>query len=335
MAYQTKPLPFAQAFKMLLPRRDIMLLRDGDDPHDRKSSAFWQAPNGVYNQALRDDEVGLELSPPEVEALLAKPPYETAVLVGDGAKRYEDAVAPPQAAPEVLEEFRAVEQPVNFQNDMRYIPRQIIPFMVSVGGITSKTVDQKTVDALRSLIETHAQRIHGLTTSFTSSSAARARLSAIMGSQTHVKGAKSVSDQVIFTFAERYGKPVTALLDEVGYEWAKNGITFALMFIEPDPTYTKVVDAWRYEDCEIVHVEGFGHHRDLLQELPAADCIRDDAGKFQSMPQIEATIQGKVLRGRATREAAQLILDAFVLNSFNPHNLSAASMGDVLDKEST
>jgi len=349
MTYQTKPMPFSQAFRMLLPQRDIMLLREGDDPHNRQSSAFWQSTSGVYNQALAGDDVGMELTDNEAMALTVNPPYPTAVLVGDGAKRYEDEVLP-TLAPAEDDDAVDLSEPSQgagpaerewldnaarlglFSTKIAYIPRQIIPFLVSVSSKTTKDVDQKTVDALRALIEKDALRIHGLTTSF----AKRTPLTSIAGrsplSDYEMAGGVSpTSNSVIFTFAEQYGKPVTALLDEVGYEWAKNGVTFALVFIEPDPTYTKVVDAWRYEECELIYVEGFNHHRDMTRDVPAADCITDDNGKFQSMPHIEATIQGKVLRGRATREAAQLILDAMVLSGVNPHHLTPQDLGSATE----
>ncbi len=343
MAYQTKPYPFAEAFQKLLPQRDIMLFREGDDPENRTSSAFWQAPNGTYNQATAGDDVGMDLTEDEVQALLRNPPYETAILVGDGAKRYEEEVAPtPPAGTYAGEtelgdppwdagpaEQKWVHEPTRlplFPSEIAYVPRQIIPFLVGVGSKTTKHVDQKTVEALRSLIEKHAQRIHGLSTSFTK----RPQLTSIVGRSPleyeTLGGAMAASNHVIFTFSERYDKAVTALLDEVGYEWSKDGVTFSLVFIEPDPTYTKVVDAWRYEECELTHVEGFNHHRDLARDAPAADCITDDSGKFQSMPPIEATIQGKVLRGRTVREAAQLILDAMILNGANPHHFTATSV---------
>lgn len=353
MAYKSKPLPFAEAFQKLLPQRDIMLLRaDFIQDQPRLGSAFWQAADGKYYQAVENDETGMDLSEDEVQALLRNPPYELAVLVGDGAKRYEDEVLPTLAPAEDDDAVDLTELgdppwgagPAErewldnaarlglFSTKIAYIPRQIIPFLVSVSSKTTKDVDQKTIDALRALIEKDALRVHGLTTSL----AKRPQITAITGrgpvsDYETTGGVSPTSNSVIFTFAEQYGKPVTALLDEVGYEWAKNGVTFALVFIEPDPTYTKVVDAWRYEECELVYVEGFNHHRDLTRDMPAADCITDDNGKFQSMPHIEATIQGKVLRGRATREAAQLILDAMVLSGVNPHHLTPQDLGSATE----
>lgn len=88
----------------------------------------------------------------------------------------------------------------------------------------------------------------------------------------------------VFTFGERFGKPIYNLFEVILHQNRKLGnkqasytfnedrirrnvINFQLLFIEPDPTHTRVVSAWLLKDVYVKSVKGDDGRRDLTAEL--------------------------------------------------------------------
>ena len=159
----------------------------------------------------------------------------------------------------------AAPAPEAINSNTNYVKQNIIPFLITEPlGYADLPDPAIWTECLKSLIEVQATSITGLNSTLTVDMEGRTVGGA--GEQhedvTNVTRAVSAPS---FTWPEKYGKPVTRFWDGhivnlLGDPDTKtprvstftdkvldlladyNG--FAVLFVEPDPTYTKVVEAW-------------------------------------------------------------------------------------------
>ena len=185
---------------------------------------------------------------------------------------------------------------------------------------------QKWVSVLKSLIELHPKTIEGLNAGIK------------LETDTHnVGGAGELQDEVIdskrdrsepvFTYVEKYGKPIQTFLQQ----WIQYGImdpdtkypligtltgqkpddmladwySCSVLFVEPDPTHRKVVQSWVVTN---MFPKGTG---DIVgkRDLTSASEVLNLSIEFTGIAQT----------GLGTNVFAQKILDAITLDNANPY----------------
>ena len=179
---------------------------------------------------------------------------------------------------------------------------------------------------MKALVELHAKTIEGLQSTLT-----------VEYSETPVGGAGEMQEDVTnvtrarsnpsFTWTEKYGKPINAFLDgwilnlimdpqtkfpAVVTRGSKkptdllpdyNGMT--VMFVEPDPTHTKVVQAWLCTNMRPKTGGDVTGRRDLT----AAGETVDYQVEFTAVTQV----------GAGVNKFAQRLLDEMTLTGANPN----------------
>jgi len=231
---------------------------------------------------------------------------------------------------------RMLEQWINNQP---YYPRNLITVVLRC-GIPEVDKDSNVIaQTIRSLLELHSSSIKGLNTSF------------------RLKG--SLDKQVTFEFNERYGRPIDKFLiwwySKYRKAWYRGDVsedgTIDVMFIEPDPTHTKVSQAFFMYDMHPVEYSGIESARDLTratvtEEPPPTpkvnfwknlwrrtlahlrgDRLRYAFEAYQAPrpkpTKLSVTFGGEVCVGPLIDEHAQSILEQFNVVGANPYNRAA------------
>lgn len=120
----------------------------------------------------------------------------------------------------------------------------------------------------------------------------------------------------IFRYGEKYGYPVTELhrhwMEDLLWKKPDSVLVedtkLSVMFIEPDPTHTLVVDAWLCEEFHPVMFGGIPGVRDLVRENYAAV--------------ITVEYDAKTRRGSEINQTAAELLKGLNVQSANPHGRS-------------
>lgn len=185
---------------------------------------------------------------------------------------------------------------------------------------------QKWVSVLKSLIELHPKTIEGL----------NAGLKLELDSH-NVGGAGEMQDEVtdskrdrsepVFTYVEKYGKPIQNFLQQ----WIQYGImdpdtkypligtltgqkpddmladwySCSVLFVEPDPTHRKVVQSWVVTNMFPKGTGDIAGKRDLTSASEVLNLSIEFTGIAQT--------------GLGTNVFAQKILDAITLDNANPY----------------
>lgn len=154
----------------------------------------------------------------------------------------------------------------NYVSNARYVRRNIIPILVEAPrGFNHLENKDRYVATLKALVELHATAIEGLQSTLTVDMAETA-LGGAGEMQEDVTNVTRARSNPTFTWPEKYGAPINAFLEswivnllmdpETKFPAVfSNGVSvptdllpdfqsMTVMFIEPDPTHTKVLRAW-------------------------------------------------------------------------------------------
>lgn len=223
-----------------------------------------------------------------------------------------------------------------YVSNANYVKRPLVARLVEAPrGFSDLGDPQRYIDTLKSLIELHPQRIEGLSATLT-----------VESTETPVGGAGEMQQDVTnvsrersapsFTWVEKYGKPINAFLTswitnlimdpETKYPAVvTNGtaqvtdllpdyVGATIMFFEPDPTFTKVVEAWLCTNMKpTTSGEVMG-----IRDLTAPGETSEYAVEFTALTQ----------RGDGVTRFAQRMLDEMNLTGVNP-NLQPAFVEDI------
>jgi len=225
--------------------------------------------------------------------------------------------------------------PESFVGSLPHVGRNVIPFVVRKG---SKMSDE-LFEALRAFIELHAHSITGFSNGLVIDESPT-------GQQTidyHGKTLRLIA-------AEKYGKPLGNALENYA-RFAQDGMwagqlqrTIGVLFIEPDPTYTKVVDAWYYEDFRIKNITGVVSRRDLLNPAGVAPKLSEEEdSKLPSMEHLErfkkrqledaqftVAMHGEIHKGPEVVDFASKVLTAEISRIENVDSAPAGALSDSL-----
>jgi hypothetical protein len=212
-----------------------------------------------------------------------------------------------------------------------YCPRNLLAFVIR-NGIPEAVADETIVaDTVRCLLELHAQEISGLNTGFSHASPRE--------------------KQVKFKFIEKYGRPIDSFLtwwyDKYQTAWNRGDVgddgTLDVMFLEPDPTHTKVTHAIYMYRMRPIEYSGIESKRDLytprafpVPEKPKptfwqrfvaslkGDPIKDAIKKLQEAPSVKPTVlnvtfTGETSTGPMVIKFAQELLDQANVAATNPY----------------
>lgn len=218
----------------------------------------------------------------------------------------------------------------NYVSSARYIRRNLIPILVEApGGFQDLDNPEKYVETLKALIELHATSIEGLQSTLT-----------VEMSETALGGAGEMQQDVMnvtrerstptFTWPEKYGKPINTFLEswivnllmdpETKYPRViSNGVSpgdllpdyqsMTVMFIEPNPTHSKVVNAWLCTNMKPMT----GGENTGSKELGTGGQEVEHSVEFSAITQV----------GQAVRDFAQRLLDQMNLTGANPNRRPA------------
>ena len=219
----------------------------------------------------------------------------------------------------------------NYVSSSRYIRRNIIPILVEAPrGFQNLRNPDKHVETLKALVELHATGIEGLQSNLT-----------VEMSETPLGGAGEMQQSVMnvtrerstpsFTWPEKYGNPINTFLES----WITNLLmdpetkyprvisqgdanvgdllpdfqAMTVMFIEPDPTHTKVVKAWLSTNMmPLTGGENLGS-----KEIGTGGQEVEHSVEFSAITQI----------GQAVSDFAQRLLDELNLTGANPNRRPA------------
>lgn len=154
----------------------------------------------------------------------------------------------------------------NYVSNARYIRRNVIPLLIEAPrGFNYMPNGDRYIKTLKALVELHATAIDGLQSTLE-----------VSMSETPLGGAGEMQEDVInvtrarstptFTWPEKYGKPINAFLEswivnllmdpetkfpaiinsgvDIPTDLLPDFQSMTMLFIEPDPTHTKVMMAW-------------------------------------------------------------------------------------------
>lgn len=185
---------------------------------------------------------------------------------------------------------------------------------------------QKWVSVLKSLIELHPKTIEGLNAGIKLETDAH-NVGGAGEMQDEVTDSKRDRSEPVFTYVEKYGKPIQNFLQQ----WIQYGImdpdtkypligtltgqkpddmladwySCSVLFIEPDPTHRKVVQSWVGTNMFPKETGDITGKRDLTSASEVVNLSIPFTGIFQT--------------GLGTNVFAQKILDAITLDNANPY----------------
>lgn len=181
-----------------------------------------------------------------------------------------------------------------------HVGRSVIPFVVRRG----RKVSKELYEALRAIIELHATSIEGFSTglSVTTSSS---------GFQTvEYDGA-----DLTFQLSDRFGKPLTHALTEYAPKnlegkWSSLSDNFiGVLFVEPNPGYDGIVDAWYYENFCIKRIDGIPAKRDLLATPSALKDLQDHVkASAGEQARFRVVFTGDIYRGLEIQEFGSKVM---------------------------
>ena len=213
-----------------------------------------------------------------------------------------------------------------------YYPRNLLAFVIRNGIPETEEGSTVMVDTVRTLIELHPLAITGLSTAFDINAPALKK--------------------VTFKLTERYGRPIDTFITwwyaKFQSLWSRgqggDEGTIDVMFVEPDPTHTKVTHAIFMYHMRPTQYNGIEAKRDLWTPRPAfpqsekpkpsfwqrfvahlkGDPIKDAIRRMHEAPPVkptilEVTFTGETSIGPQVNDFAQKLLDAIQLDDANPY----------------
>lgn len=218
-----------------------------------------------------------------------------------------------------------------------YVRRNLIPLLLQTPrGFDDLAEPELYRSTLKSLVELQAQSIEGLNATLT----VEAQETPVGGAGEQQQDPSNVTRQrsePSFTWVEKYGSPVRSFLQSWITDLIMDPITkyprvisrynrgrvtdllpdyysMTCVFIEPDPTHTKVIRSWLCTNMFPMTSGEITGSRDLTQ----------GGQTLQLQVQFSALTQV----GAGVDSFAQMLLDRMALNDMNP-NLHAAFVKDV------
>lgn len=216
----------------------------------------------------------------------------------------------------------------SYLSNAAYVKRNLIPFLVQAPrGFFDLDPTGKMVETLKALVELHAKSIEGLNSTLR-----------VEWSETPFGGAGEMQQDVTnvtrersapaFTWTEKYGKPINRFLDfwitgllmdpntkypgvvmnslsTLPTDLLPDYISATMLFVEPDPTHTKVVEAWL---CTNMMPETGGDNTGR-RDLTAAGETADYSVTFSAITQV----------GHGVRRFGQQLLDSLNMTNVNPN----------------
>lgn len=220
--------------------------------------------------------------------------------------------------------------PSAYVSSSRYIRRNVIPLLIEApAGFQDLEGSEKYVEALRAMMELHSTTIEGLNSTLN-----------VEYSETPFGGAGEMQQDPMnvtrerstpsHTFPEKYGRPFNLLLES----WILNLImdpetkyprvisqgvdvgdllpdynSMTMLYIEPDPTHTKVEKAWLCTNMKpVTGGENIGS-----KEVGTGGQEVEQSIEFTAITQV----------GLGVRQLAQRLLDEINLTGANPDTRQA------------
>lgn len=216
--------------------------------------------------------------------------------------------------------------------NLSYYPRNLIAFVIRNGILETEEGSTVIAQTVRALIELHPHSITGLNTGFDIN--------------------QSSTKKVTFKFSERYGRPIDTFFTwwYAKYQslWSRGQAgdegTIDVMFVEPDPTHTKVAHAIFMYHMRPTQYSGIESKRDLWTPRPAfpqsekpkptlwqrivahlkGDPIKEAIKNLHEAPKpkpttLEVTFTGETSIGPQVNDFAQKLLDAVQIAEVNPY----------------
>lgn len=184
-------------------------------------------------------------------------------------------------------------KPISLEQQVGATPhmgRSVIPFVVRRG----KKVPKELYEALRAIIELHTAEISGFSTGLR-----------VTESSTGLQSVEYDGAELTSQLTDRYGKPMTHTLTEYvqkshAAKWAGMSEYFiGVLFVEPSPDYTGIVDAWYYENFRVKRIDGIPAKRDLLATPSALKDLQDHVkATAGEQAQFRVVFTGDIHRGR-------------------------------------
>lgn len=212
-----------------------------------------------------------------------------------------------------------------------YVRRNLKAFLMEAPtGFQDTDAPAKWVATLKALVELHPKSIEGLNGALTVEVVENAAGGAgeMHEDISNVTRARSAP---VFVWTEKYGKPVNTFLRNWIELFMMDPITkvpaimstgtavpsdvlpdyysMTVMFVEADPTDTKVIDAWL---CTNMYPKGDGTVEGRREMAAAMEGV-DHSIEFTAMTQ----------KGKGVNTVAQALLDSLTVTSANPNNRPA------------
>ena len=217
----------------------------------------------------------------------------------------------------------------SYLSNAAYVKRNLIPFLVQAprGFKDLDNTNGKMVETLKALIELHPKSIEGLNSTLR-----------VEWSETPFGGAGEMQQDVtnvtrersspVFTWTEKYGKPINRFFDfwitgllmdpntkypgvvmnnvsQKPTDLLPDYIAATVLFVEPDPTHTKVVEAWLCTNM----MPDTGGDNTGRRDLTASGETADYSITFSAITQV----------GHGVRAFGQQLLDKLRMTNVNPN----------------
>ena len=224
-----------------------------------------------------------------------------------------------------------------FVNNAAYVQRPIVALLMEAPlGFQYMPDPDYMVGALKAMVELHPKSITGLTAGLKADFSAENAVSGGGEMQQDITDMKRERTQVTFTWVEKYGRPIQAIL----YEWMTSLMldpdtkvpaiatlagnrptdilpdmyTMTCLFFEPDPSFTTVVKAWLTTNMAPMSTGDIVGKRELSSAMEGLELAIEFTGLSQST--------------LGVRQLAQNILNNINLANANP-NLAPAFLSGI------
>jgi hypothetical protein len=216
----------------------------------------------------------------------------------------------------------------SYLSNASYVKRNLIPFLIQAPrGFNDLDPTGSMIETLKSLVELHAKSIEGLQSTLRVEWA-ETPFGGAGEMQQDVTNVTRERSQPAFSWTEKYGKPINRFLDfwitgllmdpNTKYpgvvmnnlsnrptDLLPDYIAATMLFVEPDPTHTKVVEAWL---CTNMMPETGGDNVGR-RDLTAAGETIDYSVTFSAITQT----------GHGVRKFGQKLLDKLKMTNVNPN----------------